>query len=58
MGKRDNADGPIVRWLDYGPYEGWRPESYDEIQEALMDDNFGHKFTLMRPILFEIKEKD
>jgi hypothetical protein len=55
VAKRDDAKGPIIRWRDY-VYDGWRPESYDTIKEALEDDNYGNKFVITRIVQYDIQE--
>ena len=57
MAKRDDADGPVIRWLDYGAYEGWKPDSYDTVKEALEDTNYGNKFLITRLVQYDIQEK-
>lgn len=57
MAKRDGIDGPVIRWLDYGAYEGWKPDSYDTVKEALEDTNYGNKFVITRLVQYDIQEK-
>lgn len=56
MAKREkNTDGPYIRWLDYG-YEGWHPDSYDTLAEALEDDRY-NSFVITKAVQYEIKDK-
>ena len=57
MARRDDEKGPIIRWLNYGVYEGWRPCSYDTVKEALEDDNYGNRFLITRLVQYEVQEK-
>ena len=57
MKTHGSVEGPIIRWLDYGAYEGWKPDSYDTIKEALEDNNYGNKFIITRIVQYEIQEK-
>lgn len=56
---RDDAKGPFVRWLDYGIYEGWRPQSFDTLKEALSEQDhvFGSRYVITRIVDFEARDK-
>ena len=56
MARREDADGPIILWLDYGNYEGWKPVSFDSVKEALEDDRYGNEFRVTRLTRYEVKE--
>lgn len=56
MGDNGNADGPVIRWDDYG-YEGWKPYSYATLTEALADDRHGSRFVLTRRVDYVVAER-
>lgn len=31
--------GPYILWVDYG-YEGWKPQSFNSIEEALKSEKY------------------
>jgi hypothetical protein len=33
--------GPIILWVDYG-YEGWKPTSFQSIEDALKSEYYGN----------------
>lgn len=51
-----NADGPIIKWEDFG-YEGWKPRSYPNIKSALLDGYYSGTFVITRKLDFETVEK-
>lgn len=40
--------GPIIVWLNYGAYEGWRPTSYNTIKEALEGERYNSEFVITK----------
>ena len=53
---RPDENGPYVVWIDYG-YEGWRPISYDTIEEAVAHkDNY--TIIITKVVKYEVKEKE
>ena len=55
--KNQGTTGPIILWLDYGSYEGWKPYSFETVDEALQVDKFGCEFIITREVTYTIKEK-
>ena len=56
--KNEGAGGPIILWLNYGSYEGWKPYSFDTIDEALHVGKFGNEFIITRQVTYTIIEED
>lgn len=51
MSKRENdAKGPIIKLINYGAYEGWSVISFDNLQEALDNSDYGSEYALASPI--------
>ena len=42
MSESDNIKGPYIVWKDYG-YDGWKPESYDTLEEAVERKSYGYE---------------
>ncbi len=55
--EKQGTKGPYIRWIDWGPYEGWHPYSYDSLREAVevLDD---HPFVVNKAVQYEINELD
>ena len=58
MSKERMADvvGPIIRWLDYGAYEGWHPTSFPSVRAALEADRYDMSYVITRQVAYEITE--
>ena len=52
---RHDANGPVIRWVNYG-CEGWQPQSFDTVKQALEEDRFGAEMRITRPVVYEIQE--
>lgn len=53
----DDAVGPVIVWENYG-VEGWRPQSFKTIKEALLQSpRYQTDFVITRKIDFEVLEK-
>jgi len=55
MPRRDDANGPIILWLDYG-CEGWKPTSFDTVKEALEADRYSADFRVTRLVDYQVYE--
>jgi hypothetical protein len=56
MAESDSTSGPIILWVDYG-YEGWRPQSFDTIKEALEAEKYMSKYIITRIVQYDVQEK-
>jgi len=56
VAENDTTSGPIIRWTDYG-CEGWKPNSYDTIKEALEADRYSSPILITRLVQYEVNEK-
>ena len=58
MNGRDDANGPIVTWVDYGPGDGWKPYSYDDLEMAVLDGvRLGATYCVTRRVSFKVVER-
>lgn len=55
---RYDASGPVICWLDYGYYEGWKPLSFDTPEDLLGwlqgGDVFPNRFVATRKLKLEL----
>lgn len=56
MTKKKATDGPYIVWLDFG-YDGWSPESYATLKEALEAPRYDSDYVITRKCEYEISEK-
>ncbi len=54
MSTEEEIIGPYILWVDYG-YEGWKPRSFNSINEALKADKF-NEWIITKRVDFEAKE--
>lgn len=52
----EDTKGPYIMWLDYG-MEGWKPESFNSIKEALLASRYQSNFVITKVCEYEVKEK-
>jgi len=56
VAENDTTSGPIIRWTDYG-CEGWKPDSFDTVKEALERARYGNSILITRLVQYEVIEK-
>lgn len=54
MGRPDTK-GPVILWISYGS-EGWQPNSFDTVKEALEAERYTTQFVITRVVDYEVKE--
>lgn len=52
---RHDTSGPYIRWDNYG-YEGWKPISYDTLNETLTDQRFASQACITKLAKYELKD--
>lgn len=56
MSSNDDVKGPFILWLDFG-YEGWKPQSFNSLDEAIKADKFMSEWIITKPVDFKVIEK-
>ena len=47
---KDELKKPWIVWVDFG-YEGWNPNGYDTIQEAVKHESYGSPKVITRGVV-------
>ena len=53
--KRGKPIGPFTKWINMG-IEGWHPEDYETLEDALAADVYYTNFVITQPVKYEAKD--